>query len=164
RERRVPGQRLAAERQQRLLAVRRLGDRGEHAGRRQGRAGAGSVVDHGDLEAALRGPPGHDEADQPAAGDGNRHAAPAPGCGRHESASSNDRVAAAGSGASDTAPTTATPYAPSASRAGTRSAVTPPIAITGTGTARATAPMPAGPIGSGSPDFVVVANAGPTPR
>jgi hypothetical protein len=73
-------------------------------------------------------------------------------------------VAAPGSSASLTAPTTATPYAPARANSATRAAVTPPIAMTGTRTAAATAAIPAGPIGSGSPSFVDVRYAGPTPR
>ena len=73
-------------------------------------------------------------------------------------------LAAAASAASLTALMTATPQAPAAMRSGTRAAVTPPIAMTGTSTAVATARTPAGPSASGSPVFVVVGHAGPTPR
>ena len=51
-------ERRAAELDQRLLAVGRLGDGGEHAGRGVRRAGAGRLVDDGDGQAALRGPQG----------------------------------------------------------------------------------------------------------
>src|SRR5690606_26579760 len=121
----------------------RLADRREHpGGDRRGTAARPGVVD-GHPHAPLGAAPRRRQPDHTAADDG--HVGPAGAGGGHcppPTAARSRRAASAGSAASLTAPTTATPYAPAASRDGTRSAVTPPIAMTGVpGTAAATAPI-----------------------
>src|SRR5438874_2302045 len=79
-------------------------------------------VVHGDRAAPAGQPPGDGQPDDAGADDRDPHHAP--------TAQSSCLVAAAGSAASLTALTTATPYAPAASTVGIRSAVMAPIAMT----------------------------------
>ncbi len=58
-----------AEAEQGFLAVVQFGDGGEHSGRDPGRAAAGCRVGEHGAQSALRGPPGGDQADDPAPDD-----------------------------------------------------------------------------------------------
>ncbi|CAM5303689.1 hypothetical protein SVIOM342S_04505 [Streptomyces violaceorubidus] len=71
RELRVAAGRGEVQREQRLLAVVQLRDGGQHPGRHLGRPAARFGVHEGRGQPALRGPPGGDEPDDPAADDEN---------------------------------------------------------------------------------------------
>src|SRR5690606_2357441 len=88
---------------------------------------------------------------------------PAPFSRPFASAARISRVAAPGSGAAMTAPTTATPAAPvPRSRCALPGSI-PPMPTTGMDTAAATAATPSGPIRSSPTSLVVVPNTAPQP-